>query len=319
LRCLVTGGLGFIGSHLVKRLFELRHDVMTLDDSSNAAFRPIKRVPNEDYAGDLTDLLRWPRDIQYDWVFHLAAISRTPQAVAHPFRCHQVNATGSLIVLEWVRDVCPKARVVLASSNIVYGSPNPYRASKLAMEEYMSAYNELYGLDCIALRYSNVYGPGMRWDDLICLASMRRSMVERGYIELTGDGTQSRDFTHVSDIVDGTIVAAESSQSLLHQRIPSGAAASRGYGQPFSLSERGVVDVSSGHHRTMGEIAVQLFTGSRFNENGCDIRFVEARAGDTKRIRQSNEWLSDALGRPTITPEEGIRDVLAEVPQGVRA
>jgi hypothetical protein len=69
----------------------------------------------------------------------------------------------------------------------------------------------------------------------------------------------------------------------------------------------------------MGEIAVQLFTGSRFNENGCDIRFVEARAGDTKRIRQSNEWLSDALGRPTITPEEGIRDVLAEVPQGVRA
>ena len=285
MRCLVTGGLGFIGSHLVRRLRELGHDAMVLDDSSNAVLRPIKRWANEDRAGDITDVSYWPRPY-FDWVFHLAAVSRTPQAIADPIRCHQVNATGSLVLLDWIRTYIPTARVVLASSNIVYGSPNPYRASKLAMEEYMSAYNQLYGLNCIALRYSNVYGPGMRWDDSICLASMRRSMVEKGYIELTGDGNQSRDFTHVPDIVEGTILAAQ-------------------------YERKGILDLTSGEHRSMNAMATYF---------GCPVKYVAARPGDTKVIIQDRKSCREVLGWvPKVEVSEGIKGVLAEVPQEVRA
>jgi len=295
MRCLVTGGLGFIGTHLVKRLRELGHAVTVLDNVSNPSNPLDVRDPyyerlGAENAGDIKWLASWPSDPTFEWVFHLAAVSRTPQAIANPLHCHAVNATGSLLLLDFVRRTCPKARVVLASSNIVYGSPNPYRASKLAMEEYMSAYNALYGLNCIALRYSNVYGPGMRWDDPICLASMRRSMVEKGYIELTGDGTQSRDFTHVSDIVEGTIAAAE------------------------RCTFKGVVDLTSEQHRSMNQMAALM---------GCGVRFTDARPGDTRVIKQSGVFAFGlGIGKRLdqfVPIESGIHDVLAEIPQEVRA
>jgi UDP-glucose 4-epimerase len=283
LRCLVTGGLGFIGSHLVKRLRELGHEVWVLDDCSNPARKPSEEpdLMNADLAH------QFPWGYMPDWIFHLAAVSRTAWTIANPMACERVNVWGSLGVLDFARSGTNPStgktpRVVLASSNIVYGAPNPYRASKLAMEEYMTAYNELYGLNCIALRYSNVYGPGMRWDDPICLAAMRRSMVENGYIELTGDGNQSRDFTHVHDIVEGTLLAAQSDW-------------------------RGVFDMTSRYHRSMNAMAT-LFK--------CPVRYIAARPGDTKVITQSAQM---PLPVKLITPEEGISDVLAEIPQEVRA
>ena len=291
MRCLVTGGLGFIGSHLVKRLIELGHSVDILDDSSNAVMKDSVAWSAWTFARDIALYANLPHQSmeEYEWVFHLAAISRTVWAIDDPARCVDVNVRGSVNVLKSLSVHNPKARVVLASSNIVYGSPNPYRASKLAMEEYMSAYNELYGLNCIALRYSNVYGPGMRWDDPICLAAMRRSMVEKGYIELTGDGTQSRDFTHVHDIVEGTILAAQAEY-------------------------KGVVDLTSGHHRTLIDMA-RLF--------GCKISVIPDRPGDTKHIWQFPERAAHQLlgWRPSqcYLPEVGIRDVLSEIPQEVRA
>ena len=292
MRCLVTGGLGFIGSHLVKRLLELGHDVTVVDNGLNPSGSPCKtwRVDCE-----VADFVRDDHSVEtFDWIFHLAAVSRTAWAIADPLRCHLMNASTSVLLLDAVRDECPKARVVLASSNIIYGSANPYRASKLAMEEYMSAYNALYGLNCIALRYSNVYGPGMRWDDPICLASMRRSMVEKGYIELTGDGTQSRDFTHVSDIVEGTIAAAES-------------------------SHKGIIDLTSGHHRSMKQMAELL--GLAFNGNHVEVKFTAARPGDTQEIRQMPYIGPELAWRPSqcYLPESGIRDVIAEIPSEVRA
>jgi UDP-glucose 4-epimerase len=274
MRCLVTGGLGFIGSHLVKRLRELGHEVMILDDESNS----VTRARPIDLVKDISTMLV-PRA---KWVFHLAAVSRTQTALADPQRCFQVNARGSFNVLESERLDPRGVRIVLASSNIVYGSPNPYKASKVAMEELMHAYNACYGLNCIALRYSNVYGPGMRWDDSICLAAMRRSAVEKGYVEVTGDGSQSRDFTHVSDIVEATILAAAS---------------------PF----KGVLDVTSEEHRSMKQMA-GFFK--------VPIRHVAARVGDTLDIMQcAGDAYRDLGWVAKVQVERGMQDVLNDKPK----
>jgi UDP-glucose 4-epimerase len=284
MRCLVTGGLGFIGSHLVDRLRALGHEVSILDDLSSAAvpipasnlFRPVL------VEGEWTESRE---DYSYEWIFHLAAVSRTPWAIKNPVRCNRVNVQGSLTVMKFAR--LTKARLVLASSNIVYGSPNPYKASKIAMEQYAEAYRDLYGLNVITLRYSNVYGPRMRWDDPICLAAMRRSAREKGYIELTGDGTQSRDFTHVQDIVNGTIKAAESDY----------------IGDP--------IDLCTGQTFSMEEMALCF---------GVPIHYVPDRPGDTKHIVQDPEPARDILKWvSTIDVEDGIADVIDDVPVEVVA
>ncbi len=294
MRCLVTGGCGFIGSHLVARLRALGHQVTIWDIPDVLALPPrspeLPELWHLDLGADNLSGVEILEDLGIDTVFHLAAVSRTLLAIADPRQCHAVNAGGSLRLLERVRlfqdATGRKCRVVLGSSNIVYGSPNPYKASKLAMEEYMSAYNALYGLNCIALRYSNVYGPGMRWDDPICLASLRRSKYEKGYVELTGDGEQSRHWTHVSDIVEGTILAAQS-------------------------DFKGVMDLASGQYFSMNAMAQHF---------DCPIHYVPARPGDTLHIVQPTEFAFGMLGwRAKVKVAQGIQDVLAEVPKEVHA
>jgi UDP-glucose 4-epimerase len=287
MRCLVTGGLGFIGSHLVKALRAAGHEVTVWDDLSNN----VTPAPAEYFTSlgplvwDITLPLRQAMNYgPFDWIFHLAAVSRTPAALADPLRCNRVNVLGSLNVMELARHT--KARLVLASSNIVYGSANPYKASKVAMEQNAEAYVDCFGLNVCWLRYSNVYGPGMRWDDSLVLAAMRRSAEERGYIEVTGTGEQSRDFTHVSDIVSGTIAAAQSDFC-------------------------GCLDLSSTEHRSMNEIAAYF---------GVPVRHVADRAGDTRMIEQLSKRALVALGWSAKIPlDEGMKDVLRETKQGVAA
>jgi len=272
---LLTGGLGFIGSHLLDRLLAEGHRVTVIDNLSN------NTILAEHVYADVSDHLLWPDLHGTDLIFHLAAVSRTTPAIQDPVRCHEVNATGTLRLLEKAHHECPRARIVVASSNVVYGAWTPYRASKLAAEMYVSVYNELYGMNCIALRFANTYGSRMRWDDLACFASLRRSMVEKGYIEITGDGKQTRDWVHVSDIVEGCMKAANS-------------------------DVREVMDLCSGREFKMLEVA-RMFD--------CPVIPVPDRPGDAKRLPQDPcdaweklSWLA------TIRLEDGIKDVLAEVP-----
>src|SRR6267142_5120323 len=202
-KCIVTGIAGFVGSHIADRLLADGHYVVGIDDLS------IGQKQNVPFAVDFCfeDIIDiGMRTLQgVDVIFHCAAISRTPPAVKNPSKCIFVNVYGTAILLERAR-LAGVPRIVVSSSNVVYGGPTAYRESKLAAEGLCKVYNELYGQSVIVLRYSNVYGSRLKKGDCAVFASLRDSKEKKGYIEITGDGNQTRDFAHVSDIVEGNIL-----------------------------------------------------------------------------------------------------------------
>jgi nucleoside-diphosphate-sugar epimerase len=273
MRCVVTGGAGFIGSHLADLLLAEGHQVRVIDAlwpgrgditrvSSDAEFR------KADIRDDATRLLLEGAD----WVFHTAAVSTTPWAVADPVETNSINVDGTLNLLEGARRA-GVSRFVFSSSNIVYAAPTAYWASKLAAEHYCHVYTTLYGLPVAALRYSNVFGSA-RQNPENCIASMRASWLSTGRIWLTGDGEQSRDFTNVADICRANLLAAASDAT-------------------------GPVDICTGENRTMNEIAAMF---------GCPIDYRPDRAGDVKHIRQDPGPARDLLGFQARVPfAEGMK------------
>jgi len=274
---LIVGGQGFIGSHLVDALVSSGASVKVIDNGLSGDNR------NEKAEYISADIRKFDEIEQHfagiEKVFHLAAIARTPWCVDDPILCYETNVLGSVNVLEAARKHGVK-RVVLSSSNIVYAAETPYKQSKLAMEAIANVYNELYGQSVVCLRYSNVYGPRQREDGPSpnVFAAFRKSLRERGYIEITGDGEQSRDFTHVSDIARANILASEKDCG-------------------------GVIDVCTGRNVTMNYVAKDLFK--------APVQYVGDRKGDIKHIIQKPEAARELLGwSPTVELEQGIADVL---------
>jgi len=253
MKYIITGGAGFIGSHLVDSLIRDGHDTIVLDNllSGNEKYiNPKATFYNCD--------IRFLENIEkyfdgVDGVFHLAAIARTPWCIENPILAYETNVMGTLNVLEASRKNKIK-RVVLTSSNVVYAFWTPYRSSKESLEMLAKVYNDMYGLSVICLRNSNVYG--QRQSEIgpspNVFSALRKSKREKGYIEITGDGTQSRDFTHVYDIVEGHICAMNSNVV-------------------------GEVDLCTGKNYTLNDIAVY------FN---CDVKYLDERPGDVKHIFQ---------------------------------
>lgn len=223
---LVTGGAGFIGSHLVEALRARGRRVRVLDDFSSGRRESVSRRGEvEVLAGDVRnpDVLR--RAVRgVDLVFHQAALRSVPGSVEDPFSYHDVNATGTLRLLLAARDASVR-RVVFASSSSVYGDQSvlpldedlrpqpvsPYGASKLAGEHYCANFARHYGLETVSLRYFNVFGP--RQDPASPYAAVipRFILAARGGLplEIHGDGKQTRDFTYVGNVVDANLAAAE--------------------------------------------------------------------------------------------------------------
>src|SRR3954469_1788105 len=227
MRVLVTGGGGFIGSHLAQRLLERGDEVRILDSFATGRRENLAHLPDvEVVEGDVQSFERAHRAVRgCDAVLHQAALPSVPRSIQDPLTTHAVNVTGTLNVLLAARDADVR-RVVYASSSSVYGPSDqlpkqedqpvapisPYAVSKLAGEGFCRAFTTIYGMDCVSLRYFNVFGP--RQDPLSQYAAVIPKFITAA-LEGTrpvvfGDGEQSRDFTFVENVVEANLLALES-------------------------------------------------------------------------------------------------------------
>jgi nucleoside-diphosphate-sugar epimerase len=222
---LVTGGAGFIGSHIVDALVERGETVRVLDNLSTGARANLGRSWEhiEFIEGSILDRTVLSQALAgIDYVLHEAALPSVPRSVADPLASHEANATGTLNVLVAAREAGVK-RLVYASSSSVYGnSPvlpkhedmptnplSPYAVSKLAGENYCRAFFQVYGLETVCLRYFNVFGPRQSpTSQYAAVIPKFIALMLRGEAPVIyGDGTQSRDFTYVSNVVQANLLA----------------------------------------------------------------------------------------------------------------
>lgn len=227
MQALVTGGAGFIGSHLVRRLVAAGHRIVVLDDLSTGHARNLAGVPHRFVAGDVADAEVVNAAVAgCQTVFHLGAVVSVQQTIGDPTGCMRVNALGTQVVLEAARQA-GATRFVLASTAAAYGDAptlpcdetavpapmSPYGASKVAGEHLCRVYSHLYGMRATPLRFFNVYGE--RQDPTGPYAGVISKFVERLQagqpVTIFGDGGQTRDFVYVGDVVGALMAAAERS------------------------------------------------------------------------------------------------------------
>ncbi|MDE1925232.1 MAG: NAD-dependent epimerase/dehydratase family protein [Patescibacteria group bacterium] len=224
-KSVVTGGAGFIGSNLASVLVTEGYEVHVVDNLSGGKREnvPAGAVFHEMDINDTPALAEIFADARY--VFHLAALPRVPYSIEHPQETNHANVDGTLSVLAAAKDA-QVSRVVYSASSSAYGNQDtmplredmpahpisPYGLQKYVGELYCRLFSEVYGLPTVCLRYFNVYGPGASAEGAYALviAKFLKQRLEGGPMTVTGDGTQTRDYTHVRDVVRANLLAAQS-------------------------------------------------------------------------------------------------------------
>jgi UDP-glucose 4-epimerase len=307
--CLVTGGAGFIGSHLVDALLERGHRVRVLDDFSSGKKDNVRRTHDriELVNGSITSPATVHSAVKsVDWIFHLAAVPSVQRSVEDPIASHEACATGTLHVLNAARQAGVR-RVVYAASSSAYGdtpgkvrteddpvSPlSPYAAAKLAGEHYCRCFTSVYGLETVRLRFFNIFGPRQDarspYSGVIALFIAAMSAGQSPTVH--GDGLQSRDFTYVGNAVQAVMKAAEA---------------------PDAVGN--VYNIGSGSAFTVLDLIKHL---NKLLEKDIQPKFAPGRAGDVRHSQADISRARRDLGYdPDVSFLEGMRRTLSAYRDG---
>ncbi len=299
---LVTGGAGFIGSHLTEELIRRGEQVRVVDSLITGHRKNLAHLPGIDFLeGDLADLAVAERAVQgVDYVLHQAALPSVPRSVEDPITSNRANIDATLNVLVAARDALVK-RVVYAGSSSAYGNTptlpkqenmptnplSPYALQKLVGELYMQMFTALYGLETVTIRYFNVFGPrqdpSSPYSGVISIFA--RALLENTPPTIHGDGEQTRDFTYVANVVDGVLRAAKA---------------------PGASGQ--VVNVATGSSISLNRLFASMrdILGSRL-----EVAYGPVRSGDVKDSLADITRARTLLGyEPLVSFEEGLKKTI---------
>ena len=277
---LVTGGAGFIGTNLIKRLLKDGHNVVSIDNYSTG------NEENEQegcvyHNVDIRDAVDFDFFMENpDVIYHLAALPRIQPSFEFPALTMEIGMLGTMNILEWARN--KECKVIYAGSSSVHSGhyENPYTFSKVMGDELCMFYKQTFGVDTKICRFYNVYGPHQLTEGEYCtvIGVFENQYKEGVELTITGDGFQRRDFTHVDDIIDGLILTSESEE--------------------FDLD---VVELGRGHNHSINELA-EMF--------GCGFTYIPKRPGEAEVTLCDTSVAKKDIGyNPKVNLEDYVKGV----------
>jgi|TARA_R100000030_G_scaffold67368_1_gene51380 UDP-glucose 4-epimerase len=276
---LVTGGAGFVGTNLIKRLLKDGHNVVSIDNYSTG--KEENHQEGCQYVkADIRDIVSYDTFMENpDVVYHLAALPRIQPSFEYPALTLEVAILGTLNLLEWVKE--KKCRMIFAGSSSVHSGKlkNPYTLSKNIADDLCMLYKKHFEVDVSICRFYNVYGPHQLTDGDYCtVVGIFEKQYENGEeLTITGDGFQRRDFTHIDDIVDGMILTAECETSWE------------------------TIELGRGNNHSINELA-EMF--------GCGFTYIPARPGEAKETLCNTLISKRLIGyEPTRNLEDYVKEV----------
>jgi len=279
---LVTGGAGFVGTNLIKRLLKDGHNIVSLDNYSTGT-EDNHQEGCKYVDADIRDVIDFDYFMEKpDVVYHLAALARIQPSFINPANTLETGILGTMNILEWVRE--KDCKVIFAGSSSVHSGKmkNPYTFSKVVADDLCLLYKKHFGIDTKICRFYNVYGPHQLTEGKYCTVV---GIFERQYktnepLTITGDGFQRRDFTHIDDIVEGLILTSQS--------------------EDFNLD---TIELGRGHNHSINELAAMF---------DKETEYIEARPGEARETLCDISVANKSIGyEPKVNIEDYVKEVIS--------